>query len=70
MKKEKQININWQIVGVLAAIVVIIIVTGIIRPQFFKLSNIANVVRQNAAQQQPWLPVRLHNYWEVRRNRF
>ena len=49
MKTKKQININWQIIGVLAAIIVIIVVTGIIRPQFFKLSNIANVVRQNAA---------------------
>ncbi len=47
--KNKKLNVNWQVVGVLAAIVVIIIVTGIMRPQFFKLSNIANIIRQNAA---------------------
>lgn len=49
MKKKQQRNVNWQIVGVLAAIVFIIMITGIMRPQFFKLSNIANVVRQNSA---------------------
>ncbi len=49
MKKKQQKNINWQLVGVLAAIIVIIIITGIMRPQFFKITNIANVVRQNAA---------------------
>ncbi len=49
MNRKKQVTINWQVVGVLAAIFVIIIVTGIMRPQFFKLSNIANVIRQNAA---------------------
>lgn len=39
-------RINWEIWGVVLAILVVVIFTGIIRPMFFTPANLSNVLRQ------------------------